>query len=744
MMKKNKVIVLLFAMITQVYSQNIGEWHIYSDMKDVKALSLSSSNVWAATTGGAFSKTLNDTLFLVLNKAKGFNSQALTSVAIDNQKKIWFGSQEGYIIVYDKATEKVTNILDIFKSDKSKKQINNIFISRDSAFISTDFGLSLINTNNLSFYDTFLKLGNFNSESKIISAYKSNLVYAITESGIAVQKQGANNLSAPESWNNYRFGQNFSIHINSASKILSFNGNIILATNYGLYRLVNNAWQLFLLEGIEVVDIYNQGSSLFIATKNKIYEFNGSTLNKLFETTKFSFTSITVSTDRIIYAGSSNGILEIKNNVSKFFYPDGPPKNQFVNLAVNSSGKLFVATGKNLLGVGFFEFDGSKWKHYNKESYPQLPSNDYLRVSTDATDKVYFANWGRGALIFDNGNFEIYTAESSPMVGIPKDPTFLAISDVRTDSKGNVWIANHEPGNGKYLSVLTKEKQWYHFDFFNPTLNQFDLLDRLLIDQNNTKWFVVLYGNRGIYYFNENNTFTNLTDDTKGFITVADGLISDQVFAIEVDKRGYIWIGTSQGVNVILDATKPKSTLKSSYGLALRNQTVNCIAIDPLDQKWIGTKQGVFVLGEDGITLINYYNSKNSPLPNDDIKSIAFDDKNGKVYIGTDNGLVMLQTSSIKPEEKFSELFIYPSPFIVKQNENNLVTIDGLLKKSDIKILDITGNLIKNVKSPGGRVAFWDGKDELGNYVSSGVYVIVAYDQDANNVATSKIAVIKK
>ena len=41
----------------------------------------------------------------------------------------------------------------------------------------------------------------------------------------------------------------------------------------------------------------------------------------------------------------------------------------------------------------------------------------------------------------------------------------------------------------------------------------------MIIDQNDTKWFIVQYGNTGLYYFNENGTFTDLTDDVENKLT---------------------------------------------------------------------------------------------------------------------------------------------------------------------------------------------------------------------------------
>jgi len=115
----------------------------------------------------------------------------------------------------------------------------------------------------------------------------------------------------------------------------------------------------------------------------------------------------------------------------------------------------------------------------------------------------------------------------------------------------------------------------------------------------------------------------------------------------------------------------------------------------------------------------------------------------GRVYAGTDQGLTSFDTPAVKPEDSFKELFLYPNPFIVNNGEKQL-TIDGLIKDTDIKILNIEGRVIDEFSSPGGRIAFWDGRDQNGKFVASGVYLVVAYDKEGNNVTTSKIAVLHK
>jgi len=731
---------ILFA-VGASHAQNIGQWKIYASMKSINRTAVTQSGICAVTNGGAFIFNPADSSFDILTKAEGLSSQALNAVAIDNYNKIWLGSQEGYINIFDPKDNSVKNIGDIFNSNKTQKQINNIFVKGDTVFVSIDFGLSIINATDYSFYDSFLKLGNFSAESKVISAFKSNLIYAVTENGVAIQKSGAQNLSAPESWDNYQF--NNDIPAQSASRILDFNGQILLATSSGVLKFSNKTWQLFTLQGTAVNDMTISGSSLYIISPNQLYLYTNGQITKLYENLNVTFNSVSVN-NQTIYISTNTGLIELKNNTTRLLYPNGPIGNTFINLSVSPTGTLWVATGKNGQGKGFFSFDGNNWKVFNQANYPSIPSDDYINVYAAPDSSIYLSNWQGGVTIFKNNSFQFFNADNSPLVGIPSNNKFLAIADCKTDSKGNLWIANSATASRKQLSVYTTHKKWYHFNVMG--LTELDNLDKMVIDQYDTKWFTVaIAGNLGLYYFNENNTLDNPNDDTQGYIGTNNGLVSNDISSLAIDRRGYLWIGTSAGVNVITDTKN--LTITSSLGLAVRNQTVTCIAIDPLDNKWIGTTQGIFVLPPDGgigSPIIPNYNTSNSPIPNNDIKSIAIDSKSGIVYIGTDYGLAAFQTSSIEPLQSFEELFVYPNPLVLGNGETNSVTIDGLIRNSSIKIFNISGNLISQFKSPGGRIAFWDGKDLNGNFVPSGIYILVAYDEEANNVKTSKIAVIRK
>lgn len=741
-MKSSKIMIVFFLTTKILFAQAIGSWNIYSDLKNVNSIILDESFIWAASSGGVFSFNLIDSSYKIFSKANGLNSQNATSILFDNSKNVWVGFGEGFINVINKKDFVETKIVDIYNTNRGKKQINDLFLSNDSVLVSFDFGLSIINSKTFSLLDSYLKFGSFSSEIKVYNALKNkNTIYVLTEMGVAVQKTGATNLAAPESWDNYYFINH--IPASTASKMVLFNNEIYLASSNGIVKFSNGNWQTLLFNSTKIKDLYFMNNDLYFITNNELYKFTNNSAEKLYENYYLVFNKVLVTNNKV-YLATDQGIIELKNNSTNQIIPNGPGSNSFLNLVTSSNGELWVATGKDISGKGFYKFDGEKWFNYNTKTLSTLPTNAIYNIFAGKDSTIYLATWGFGAGAFKKNNLTIYNNSNSGMVGIPANDKFLVISDIKQDTKGNTWFVNPLSAVGKPLSVLTSQNKWYHFSFTNPIISTNEFLDKMVIDQYETKWFFSIQGNRGIYYFNEKGTFENLSDDTQGFIGKSDGLSSDIISCLSVDKRGSIWIGTNVGVNVILDPQKPKATLTTLVGFAVRNQNVNCIAVDPINQKWIGTNNGVFVLSSDGYQLIKQYNSKNSPLPDDNITSIAFDSKSGKVFIGTDYGLASLKTEFIQPEESFNEINIYPSPFIVGSNEKNIVTIEGLIANSSIKIIKINGELINEFESPGGKIAFWDGRDKNGNLVSSGVYYIVAYDSEANNLKTSKIAVIRK
>jgi flagellar hook assembly protein FlgD len=83
-----------------------------------------------------------------------------------------------------------------------------------------------------------------------------------------------------------------------------------------------------------------------------------------------------------------------------------------------------------------------------------------------------------------------------------------------------------------------------------------------------------------------------------------------------------------------------------------------------------------------------------------------------------------------------------PNPYVLPSGVK--LKIDGLVEGSTVKIITLSGEVIKEFDSPGGRIASWDGTDKKGNLVPSGIYIVVAFNKDASKVGKGKVAIIRK
>lgn len=741
-MKYIVTLVAAFFFSINLFPQQFTNWENYSDMKITKDLAISSDGIWAATEGGAYFYNPIDNTFKTYHKSVGLNGISLSAVAIDNYNKVWFGSEDGMIDIYDPTTNSFSSILDIFNSDKTIKKINNITISGDTVYVATDFGISLIDCKNFFFYDTFFKFGSLSSNIKVNNIVVTDLIYVATDFGVAIQKTGATNLSDPAAWNVYN--QSNGLPALAINKIAFYNNSLIAATDNGLSIFDGSTWQTFIgITNLKIIDLLVDGTNLYILTPAMVYQYDGSTISEVVSVLANS-TKLAYSKNSELFIGTDKGLL-IGNN---FIFPNGPAANQFPNMVVDKNGTLWSSSGKDAGGAGFYSYNGTEWKTYDVANYPELLQNGFYNVFASSDNSIYAGNWGQGFIRLKNNTIERFDAYNTDMVGIQQNNNFVVITGFAEDSKNNIWILNLRAADKKSLYMLTPDTTIYYFQ--NPLEQQSDYseLKNLVIDQYGTKWYSMASdGTSGLFYFNEKGTYTDPTDDVYGYLSINKGLSSNTIFSLAVDRRGDLWVGTSLGVNIITNLntvlTSANPSLKISTSFSVRQQNINAIAVDPLNQKWLGTTEGLFLLSTDGTQLLANVNSSNSPLLSDNISSIAINEKTGRVYVGTDAGLTSFDTPAILPVESFNGLNIYPNPFILKDG-NQLSTIDGLIRDTDIKIVSVSGKLVKEFSSPGGRVAFWDGKDSNGDLVSTGVYIVIAFDREGNSVTTGKIAVLRE
>lgn len=743
------ILVTWLSVLSLVHA-GVGDWKNYTSMKSVRGITLEGKRMWAATSGGLFGFDTVDSTFRKITNIEGLTTADLSAVGVDANGSLWIGAMSGSIDVYSVSANTWQHISDISTaSGKTKKGIYRFYFVGDSVFIATDFGVSVFSQQRFEFEDSYEKLGTFSSPTRANSVIVyDGRIWIATAQGIASASTRSLNLKDPAAWTNYLASSG--LPSNSVNALGLYAGRLYAGTDAGLSIFTGTTWESVSgdLLGTKVVDIIG----FYVATTHGLYQMSsGGALTKVGTDLPYTISSVAVASTEVWIGLDGGGIAHWNAQQAKWDMklPNSPNSNLFASIAVDNRGVLWAASGKDGAGQGFYSFDGTTWTNYSVADYPLLRSNDYHKVAIGCDNSKWICSWGKGVVLIKNDStLTRFDQTNAGLAGIPNAPEFVVVSGAACDSKGNTWIVNYMNAANITLAVMKSDSTWTSYT--DRTVQGSAQFADVAVDGLGTKWITPYLpaapSPKGLYYFNEVYRLPDATDDGWGYLGKADGLESDNVTTVVVDRTGDIWVGTDAGISIISNVRDPKKgvlTACHSTRCNVSGQYINTIAVDALNNKWVGTKtSGVWVLSSDGTTVLAQYNTSNSPLLDNDIKSIAIDHDKGIVYFGTDKGLSGLQTAYYTPKQSFSSLFISPNPFFLPSTSS--LSIDGLVEESSIKVLAIDGKVITEFASPGGRVAFWDGTDSRGKLVSSGVYLVVAYSADGNQITTAKVAVIRR
>ena len=106
-------------------------------------------------------------------------------------------------------------------------------------------------------------------------------------------------------------------------------------------------------------------------------------------------------------------------------------------------------------------------------------------------------------------------------------------------------------------------------------------------------------------------------------------------------------------------------------------------------------------------------------------------------------GVSIIRIPFSNEKASYNDIEVFPSPFRLPSEKP--LTINGLMDNSEVKIMTLNGIVIRTISKDviKGYQAFWDGRNNQGDYVGSGVYLLTLYDSKGSSLI-KKIAVIRK
>ena len=447
--------------------------------------------------------------------------------------------------------------------------------------------------------------------------------------------------------------------------------------------------------------------------------------------------------------------------------PDGPSDNNFFRLYLNN-GRLYatsgIADGPTLdvrpNAIHYIELNDINWKDVPIPDVADKTKlyNTILCMAFDPADAShFFVGTSFGILEYKNYNiYKTYNTENSTLTYNNIFPEYTFISSLLYDRNKCLWAFNgffnmfpinkmDANGNWETLNHKTNEESGQNRSFEGAFISK----------SNGLMWFSNSNWNRsGLYSYNMD---TDVLTPYLNFVNQDGSTINTNPYFFRPieDASGNIWIPTSNGP-VYISAediekgnkifTQPKINRDDDTDLAdylLGEVYCYVIAIDKAQRKWIGTKDaGVFLISNDNTHEIAHFTTENTPLPSNEIYDIVIDESTGIVYIATIKGLCSYQTDITSNYGTLDEDNIYSYPNPVSPDYTGPITIKGLYDQCQIKITTSSGYIVHKGVVSGGSYK-WDGCDQNGDRVASGVYMVLIETPEGSKGCVTKIAMLK-
>lgn len=764
---------LLYLIGLSSFSQQaVGEWKSYPAFGNITAITPAGPKVFAVSLGNIFSYDTQDNNLEIYTRENGISDISAQKMAYDEKRNL-------LVLVYANSDIDVVDGTDLYnipdlmnKALTSSKVVNDIYFNDKYAYLSTDFGIMVVNMEKKEIADTYtlgVKVKN--------SIVHDNHIYALSEKGIYIASLSDNLLDS----HNWKI-----MDTKTGDKLLYFDAKFhLLVAKTGIYTLQpDNTWATFkigtLLDMILVNEklVYRTAKNITICTNDQ---------SVVTSNTPFEMVSLEYSSSSNSYWASVNGsgLLSFKIQadgayelVNQPFLPDGPMTN--VPFYMSYTQKRLMMAGGGRWGNRYFTkgsimlYEGDKWLNYSVDSIRNLTKKiDYMDIVSlvaDPNDRnhIFAASCGDGLYEFkDHKLVKLHTFTNSALESaLPTNKLnyqYVRVDALSYDKDQNLWMSNYLVDST--IRVLKSDSTWLSLSY--PDLKNKATISQINHMSNGDKWIILPRNvdECGLFVLDIKGNLDDVTEhqtvyfhtftDTEGKIIYPSG-----VFCAVEDKNGTIWVGTDKGpllfpspkkvFNANFRCTRVKvpledasqstdGTVAASY--LLEDEQLNCIAIDGGNRKWIGTEaNGVYLLSDNGKKTIHHFTKENSPLSSNRILSLAVNPDNGEVFIGTESGLVSFMGDAIEGKVDYSDAYAFPNP--VAPDFEGPITIRGLKENSEVMITDVEGRKIFSGISLGGEIS-WNGRDGNDNRVSSGVYLVYSATPDGKKGVVTKIVMIK-
>lgn len=736
----------------------IGSWQSYLPYNSALGVATDGNTLYTICTQGFYTySTLNGGHLEAYSKVNGMSDIGMQAVGYDiATSTAILAYADGNIDLFKDNT--FYNVPELkIKSTAGAKTIYEVYTFNGYAYLSSALGVLVINLTTHTIAETYQFIANNQTIPVKSFLALGDYFYAATSNGVYRADRSNPQLQDFQVWTIIDTNKNYIAVKSVANQVFFANSKVVYKYDpAGSFPFYSSSYSIHHIDaGLSNLIVSEYRDSTFRASFQFLDPTNGA-ITDSFVCVANPSQVVQLLDSSLWIADAFGGLLRRtpQNNFS-YFGPGGPLSTGITDI-YPYNGDVWIAHGgfddrhdplNNRAGIA--NYNNGKWTHYTGGIYP--PFNDLMDfivlTKDESTGTLYAGSYQNGVFILNkDGSHQLVdnTTVFDPSVSIGNG---VEIAGLALDNDHNLWVSSMYTQHQLY--VKTADSQWYKF--YVPTTTYGG---PLLVDDNGQIWFIT-YRDGGITVYNHNGTISDPSDDVSYHLTTGVGagnLPNNNVFCMAKDKNNNIWVGTADGIGIVnschpeagaasqCDAEIPVVQYDKYAGLLFKGSNVRTIAVDGGNRKWVGTDDGVWLLSPDASKIVYNFTTDNSPLPSDHIMKIAVDPVTGLVYIATDQGMVSFRSTATDGGESNDNVISFPNP--VPSGYTGTIAIKGLVANADVRITDVSGQLVYRTKALGGQ-AVWNGLDYTGRRPQSGVYLIFATNSDGSQTYTGKMVFLK-
>ena len=452
----------------------------------------------------------------------------------------------------------------------------------------------------------------------------------------------------------------------------------------------------------------------------------------------------------VVFAASSLGLYERQPDPTPWIQrvPPAPPGNNVQNVAIHGA-----RTYMNTYDEGVGRYDGSTWTEWLPQGCSSNCGQTFqdpiftFGMLVDKQGYLWLGSWGVSVDVMDD-------SASPPVV-----QHFWLSNQLEDDRHTWLWSAAADSDGGRWFGMDTpcldcdQQHDPIGIDRYSPSgrllanyqSGKGDSAQNMANNQVRSLEYDALRRTLWVGYAGHGVQYAQIPTDTLSvkltFNKIGDADRLD-VFSV-IPHSDSIWVFNTSDLRLY---TAFGST-NSGIGYPIPAGPAPRGAIHPMDVAvdgtvWLGTANGVRVYHPGGAT--EDFTASNSPLADDEVRTVHIDRATGVVWIGTARGLNRFDPGYVAPPPpRLASLRVrlYPNPVAIANLIGAPLRIVGNGQTYTGRVYSVDGRMIRRLGGAGNGGVLWDGRNDDGVLVKPGLYFVRV--EAGGRAATGRVTLLR-